>query len=229
MEEFIHELSTNSLYDMMNWTGFLRRGEIALVIIDPQNDVLEESGNLSFWGVWEHAKENDSVEKIKQLVAACRKIEIPVFWIRAVRLAGGKDVFPATFGAAMMGLIRGAIPNALMEGTWDVDIVDELKDVIEPKDIIIDKGGMSAFEGTRLQRYLIELGIKTLLVCGFLTDVCVESTSRTAFDRGYLTILVGDACATRSEELHRGALERHEWLVGPVVTTTRLTELFDAL
>lgn len=213
------------MQDYPDWTQFMRKGQAALLVIDAQNDVLKEEGNLSIWCVWKHAQENRSVDNIKSIVVACRKASIPIFWIRQLRLAGGRDVFPGTFDGFRIAFYRKTIPDFQLEGTWQVEIIDELKDLIDNKDIIIDKAGSSSFEGTNLNRYLVQLGIKTLLLCGFITSACVEATGRTGRERGYLTVLIGDACASRCEEEQRSALERYTWIIGPAVTTNLLIEL----
>lgn len=56
--------------------------------------------------------------------------------------------------------------------------------------------GASAFTGSNLDCYLRDLGITTLYLMRFASNVCVESTMRDAHDRGYHTIVLGDATAT---------------------------------
>lgn len=60
--------------------------------------------------------------------------------------------------------------------------------------------GASAFAGSNLDRYLRDKEIATLFLMGFASNVCVESTMRDAHDRGYHTIVLGDATATFTRE-----------------------------
>ncbi|HEX6734952.1 MAG TPA: isochorismatase family protein [Azonexus sp.] len=55
----------------------------------------------------------------------------------------------------------------------------------------------SAFAGTELAEVLQGAAIDTLLIAGYMTHNCVDSTARDAFHRGYRVGIVGEACATR--------------------------------
>ena len=50
-------------------------------------------------------------------------------------------------------------------------------------------------------------GIQTLAVCGFMANCCVESTMRTAYEKGFNVITLTDVCAATSEEGQKGATE----------------------
>ena len=213
------------IQDHVDWVNFMHKRKTALLVIDAQNDVLKKEGSLSTYGVWKYVEQNGTIDKIKSLVDMCHKIEVPVFWFRALRLNDGRDIFPDTFDGALILAKRKVINTYFLGGTWDVETIDELKEIIGEKDIVIDKPAYSSFEGTNLQRYLVQLGMKTLLICGFITDVCVEGTSRTAFDRGYMPVLIEDACATSGEEEQRVAIERHKRKLGPAVTTSHLIKI----
>merc|ERR1711998_587570 len=66
-------------------------------------------------------------------------------------------------------------------------------------------GGLDAFPNTSLEAELKEAGIETVVLCGFLTNCCVESTMRTACEKGFNVITLTDCCATTSEEGHSAA------------------------
>jgi nicotinamidase-related amidase len=218
-----------SLNDIAGWADYVHGDSSALLVVDAQNDNLHPEGNLNFIGAWEQARETGAIDNVKELVEACREKGIPVFWIKQNRLAGGRDIFPGTFDAGMMELVHQALPEAFLGDTWDTEIYDELKPLLREDELVIEKPGWSAFESTPLQRYLNQLGVYTLFVCGFLTDFCVESTVRSASDRGFLTVVAGDACATSSREDHELALARFDRLIGPVITTRNLVELIEGL
>ena len=82
---------------------------------------------------------------------------------------------------------------------------------------VIVKTLPSSFEGTTLDEELQRLGVKDLVLAGFMTHVCVNSTARAAFSRGYRPTVVASATATRAlpnplggslsaAEVHNGAL-----------------------
>jgi nicotinamidase-related amidase len=73
------------------------------------------------------------------------------------------------------------------------------KDVVAlPGEKVITKKEANSFSGTDLLSYLESLKIKRLVICGMQTQMCVEATTRAAYDYGFKCIVVQDACAARS-------------------------------
>ena len=97
--------------------------------------------------------------------------------------------------------------------------IGTISDVVAPAagETVITKSYPSSFEQTDLDAELKRLGVTDLVLAGFMTHVCVNSTARAAFNHGYRATVVGNATATRSlanpvggtlsaAELHNGAL-----------------------
>jgi nicotinamidase-related amidase len=63
---------------------------------------------------------------------------------------------------------------------------------------VITKKEANGFNGTDLLNYLTTLKVKRLVICGMQTQMCVEATTRAAYDLGFKCIVVEDACATRN-------------------------------
>jgi len=84
------------------------------------------------------------------------------------------------------------------KGSWDGQVLD----AIAPTDdeIVLRKTSSDAFVSTNIHYLLGNLGIRQVVMCGLVTDQCVESAVRHACDLGYLVTLVTDACATHSAE-----------------------------
>merc|ERR1712014_550495 len=72
---------------------------------------------------------------------------------------------------------------------------------------VVGKKGLDAFPGTDLEAQLKALGIETLALAGFLTNCCVESTMRTACEKGFNVVTVTDCMATTSKEGQAAATE----------------------
>jgi nicotinamidase-related amidase len=74
-----------------------------------------------------------------------------------------------------------------------------IADPVAPRgdEIRIEKALPNAFAGTPLDERLRELGVKNLIVAGFMTHMCVSSTVRSALDHGYGCTVFEPACATR--------------------------------
>ena len=67
----------------------------------------------------------------------------------------------------------------MVAGTWDAAFDSRL--TVEPSDIVISKSRYSAFFGTELEQVLRQRGVRTLIICGVTTEMCVESTLRDGF------------------------------------------------
>jgi nicotinamidase-related amidase len=131
----------------------------------------------------------------------------------AVRTAGAK-VFhaPIMFKADAsdnpnknIGILAGCAKDALFtEGTWNSEFCAAMAPLAD--DVVIKgKKGLDAFPNTTLDAELKAAGIETIVLCGFLTNCCVESTMRTACEKGYNVITLTDCCATTSDEGHAAA------------------------
>ena len=72
---------------------------------------------------------------------------------------------------------------------------------------MLRKKKYSAFFGTRLDSILKSKKIKTLIMTGVATNVCVDTTVRDGFMRNYYIVLPEDCVASYSKTLHKAALE----------------------
>ena len=95
-------------------------------------------------------------------------------------------------------------------------------------DIMIPKTSCSVFMSTNLHYVLQNLHIEQLLVCGQLTDQCVESAVRDAADLGYFVTVIEDACAAQSEDAHQKGLSGMKGFSRILSTQQVLDELQNA-
>jgi ureidoacrylate peracid hydrolase len=89
-------------------------------------------------------------------------------------------------------------------GSWDAHVLAE----ISPADdeMVFRKTSSSVFISTNIDYVLRNLGVRSLIIAGMMTDQCVESAVRDACDLGYLVTVVTDACTTGSAERHEQSL-----------------------
>lgn len=83
----------------------------------------------------------------------------------------------------------------------------------------LDKRHYSAFAGTDLDIRLRERGIKTLVLTGVLTDICVLHTAIAAYNLGYQLEVVSTAVASISDHSHQWALSHFEQVLGAKIIT----------
>lgn len=88
-------------------------------------------------------------------------------------------------------------PNAtfFIPGTPGSEIHDSV--LPQPGEKIVEKNFPNSFRDTGLHQFLQSENVTKLLVCGAMTHMCIDTTVRAAFDLGYQTTLISDACATR--------------------------------
>ena len=134
-----------------------------------------------------------AVPNMRRLQAACRHARIEVLYTVIESLTrDGRD----------RGLDYKISNLHVPRGSWDAKVLDEIAP--EPDEIVIPKTSSSPFISTNLDYLLRNLGVRSLVLAGILTDQCIDSSARDACDLGYLVTLVTDACATLSAE-------RHDW------------------
>ena len=89
-------------------------------------------------------------------------------------------------------------------GSWEARVLDEIAPAVD--EMVFRKTSSSVFISTNIDYVLRNLGVRSLIVTGIMTDQCVESAVRDACDLGYLVTLVTDACTTTSVERHAQSL-----------------------
>lgn len=175
----------------------------ALVLIEYQNDFTSEGGTL-------HGA-------VKGVMASTNMLANTVETVAKARDAGCTIVYaPITFkegygelSDAPYGILKGVVDSkSFIQGSWGAAIVDVLKP--QPGDIIIEgKRGLCGFASTNLDFILRSRGIDTMVLGGFLTNCCVESTMRTGYEKGYKVITLTDCTAAISEEEQKLATEKN--------------------
>lgn len=154
----------------------------ALIVVDMQNAFLSEDGSLNKAG-FDISPPKGIVQNVARVINEARKYGVPVIYTR--------QIFREDFADA--GSIMEIWPHlketgALVEGSWDAQIIDEVKPL--QWDFIVNKHRFSAFYNTDLEIILRCLRIQTLIVVGVTTSTCVESTVRDA-QFGDFKVVVG--------------------------------------
>ncbi|MDH3387531.1 MAG: cysteine hydrolase [Gammaproteobacteria bacterium] len=142
-----------------------------LIIIDVQNDYFTG-------GSMELVSMDAAASNCARLLASFRAEAMPLFHIQHIASRAG-----ATFFAA---------------DTPGCEINDSVKP--EPGEPLVVKHYPNAFRDTDLHKMMQQAGIGELVICGAMSHMCIDTTTRAAFDLGYKCQVVADACATRDLE-----------------------------
>jgi nicotinamidase-related amidase len=172
----------------------------AVVLIEYQNDFTSEGGVLH-GAVEEVMTKTDMLANTKRVVAAARQAGATVMHAPISFAEGYSEISSQPYGI-LKGVVDG---RAFVKGTWGAAIIDDLA----PKegDIVIEgKRGLDTFASTNLDFILRNKGITTIVLGGFLTNCCVESTMRTGYEHGYRVITLNDCLAATSTEQHDNAI-----------------------
>jgi nicotinamidase-related amidase len=172
----------------------------ALIVVDMQNGFCHPEGSFPRIGLGLEGAEA-AVRNAAIAVKQARAADVPVIFTRHLYRLGRADEGPA--------LIRNspalAMVNGLAAGSWDAEVVDDLD--CEPDDLKLDKVRFDAFQWTSLEPLLRGLSVRKLLICGVVTNLCVETTVRSAFMRDFPVTLIEDACAAKTRRLHELSIE----------------------
>jgi biuret amidohydrolase len=95
-----------------------------------------------------------------------------------------------------------------------------------PGEIVLAKPSSGPLASTNLEQILHNLGVKSLVICGLTTAVCVTQTAREMSDVGFQVMVAEDACTELSEESHRAALHIFALIFGRVRRSEQIEELF---
>ncbi|MBI1378257.1 MAG: isochorismatase family protein [Frankiales bacterium] len=172
----------------------------AVVLVEFQNDFTSEGGALH--------------DAVKDSMAATEMIKHTQEAVAAARDAGATIIhapiqFAEGYGeitAHPYGILKGVVDtNAFVKGSWGAAFVEEVSP--EPGDIVLEgKRGLDAFASTNLDFILRSKGVETVALGGFLTNCCVESTMRSAYEKGFEVITLTDCVGATSAEEHANAI-----------------------
>jgi nicotinamidase-related amidase len=181
--------------------------DTALLVIDVQNEYF--TGRLPV--TYPHG----SLVTILKAMDAAHAAHIPVIVIQHANRATGAATFsPGTNG-------------------WELH--PDVKK--RPHDLLVEKTLPGSFTGTNLAAWLKEHGISTLVIAGYMTQMCCDTTARQAFHRGYTVKFLSDATGTLSianaagsisdADLHRAILVTQQMRFSQVMTTAEWIQELD--
>lgn len=153
----------------------------ALLIIDIQNDYFE-GGRMTLVGA------DRAAENARLVLDRFRSEGLPVVHVQHIAASPAATFF---------------LPN-----TPGAEIYERVSPLSNEK--VVVKHFPNSFRETELLEYLKANGITDVVICGMMTHMCVDATTRAAKDFGFTCSVIGDACATRNLEVNGQAVAAGE-------------------
>lgn len=141
----------------------------SLLVVDIQNDYFA-GGNMPL------EEPDEASLRARRLLTAFREINFPVVYMQHVATKPG-----ATF---------------LLPGTRGVEIHQSVRPLRH--ELVFQKHFPNSFRDTPLLAHLLEQQVRQLVICGMMTHMCIDATTRAAYDFGFECLIAHDACATKS-------------------------------
>lgn len=170
-------------------------------MVEFQNDFTTEGGTLHA-AVKTVMDSTGMLKNIGEVVTLARKAGVTIIHAPIQFAPGYNEITSHPYG-----ILKGVVDStSFVKGGWGAAIIDELAP--QPGDIVLEgKRGLDAFASTNLDFILRSKGIETVVLSGFLTNCCVESTMRSAYEKGFEVITLTDCVAATGEEEHANAIK----------------------
>ncbi len=171
----------------------VRPAHTALLVIDMQNDFCAKGGLVDRGGRDVSAAQ-EMAARLPTLIDSARKSGVLVVFVAQPLFDGKERVSVGCLARAGCARRQGGgytLTPVCGDGTWNGDYYGDIWPL--PDEIVVTKHRYSAFQSTDLELILRSNGIRTTVITGVSTNVCVETAARDSFLRDFYTVLVGDA------------------------------------
>ena len=201
----------------------------ALLVVDMQNDFCSPKGSMARMGL-DVSRMASIIPAIVRLTGVAREVGVLTVFLRVIDTE--EAAISAAYYEANVAFYEPYLKEGETEGTnapWmDVAFGEGFCAPIEPKkgDVAITKHRFGAFVNTKLDQVLRSNDVKSVVVAGVMTDVCVESTARAALDHDYYVIVPEDCTATIDDERKRASLRAIGSYFGVVTSSEEIIRIW---
>jgi len=163
----------------------IQKDRVALLVIDMQRHFCDPESSF-------FVPHSDKLaQKLKTLVHTFQKNDSPIVFTRHID-SGQEDNL----------MLRWWSERIRKE-----DPMSEISEVLEPRQgTTVIKHQYDGFLHTDLEKILRSKGVRQVVICGVLTNLCCETTARSAFMRGFEVYFVKDGTATFNPAMHEASL-----------------------
>lgn len=195
----------------------VRPEHTAVIVVDIQNDFCAEEGYIARRFGCDVDANVALADANVRLTDVARDAGALIVWVQAI--------YDPQYLSAPMLVKNGSANDTVRcaEGSWGADFYR-----VAPRegDLVVRKHRYSAFSGTPLDNLLRRRGVRTTVITGVATNICVESTLREGFNLGYYIVVPGDCVGSANQALHEATLQNVSFLLGDVVRADDLTALW---
>ena len=198
----------------------LEKANTALLVIDLQNVYTKFANKDPRWNEFSKRLNETVLPNVKKVEALFRKNKQDVIFARiACHLRDGRD-------RSLSQKMSGWNNILITLDDDDSQIIDDIAPIND--EIVVTKTTDSALTGTSLRLILNNLGIKTVVCAGIFTDQCVASTVRSLSDESFYVVVLEDACAAGTMELHNAELTIINNIYAKVCSTDDLIKVLSS-
>lgn len=199
----------------------------ALVVIDVQNDFCASGGMMDGEGL-DLTTVQEMADRLPSLIDSARQAGALVVFVRNVYSSEG-NLYLSDAWLEQASRRRGESytkRQVCAADSWEGDFYGDVRPI--PADPIVTKHRFSAFHNTDLDTILRTNGIRTIVMTGVASNVCVETTAREGFVRDYYVVLLEDGTAAYVEEDHDAALRVIDRYFGQVASIADVKDVWES-
>ena len=185
--------------------------QAALLVVDMQNDFCDSRGSLAVSG-GDPGLIQAMAPRLLRLLESARSTNIPVIHVRTIHSRW-------TDSESWLGRLKGRGPMCAPD-TWGAEYYSGFTPL--SSEYVVTKHRYSAFVGTDLEQVLRALGVRSVIMTGEATNVCVESTARDAYMRDFFVAFTSDCTASTSQDAHDATLYTMGKHFGTVLTSAEV-------
>lgn len=197
----------------------------ALVVIDMQNDFIDDQGLIAREGR-DVSQAKEMAKRLPQLIETARAAGVFVVFVRNI-YTSDRNFYLSDVWLEQAARKRAGgytrIP-VCAAGSWGGDFYGEVRP--QPQDPVVTKHRYSAFYNTDLDTILRANAIRTVVLTGVVTNVCVETSAREAFVRDYYVVVASDGTAAYVQADHDMTLKNIDRFFGEAASIEELTALW---
>lgn len=174
-----------------HWAFKIKKEECAFIVVDLQEDFVNPKNPMFVPEAYRQ------IPRVKKTIEACRRLKVPVIYATHNIATDCAHDFYEFWPPIKAG--------ALKEGTPEADVYHEIYP-LEHERVIRAKHTYCVFAGTDLDYVLRNLKVKTVIICGTITNFCCESTARSAFFLGYHVVFGSDINSSDNPFAHEATI-----------------------